>query len=495
MPLKCILCNSTIKGFDRKDHDSERGREYNKFVVSQHLINHHRITENMPFFHFIHFLPTEEKSKLLDQGKEKTEHENISNPKSKDEFPLTSAAGGKFHGPFPVPMKDMADGRTFKEHNEFTHKNDTNCAEYDSCGQIQKHREWDEINIAGPASEKKTGGIIYTCNRNDCKIPCSCRICKNGFCRTKCNEQRDCEFCDSQCQDHKVGLQRTFEEETGIKSAFASTNTYFPNIDINACAHCKTDFQDHEKFHTVIHTRCKYCESRSIFLNNSIDRLEAFRKKKNIQNYEKRICQFCCKRFKTTQNRIFHESRCGKCIHCGQQFTTATETEDHENTCDARKELPNALKRKHVESDNQNTENSKKEIKLTEFKCPICDESFSGLRAKSNLQRHIESIHEEDSFSCDECDAAFTRKDKLKEHREHVHSESNIKYDYSYTKYPNRKPHSCNQCESSFDRKDSLDYHMKTAHSEGKFTCDYCQKPFKSKQIKTRHMEKCSSNK
>ena len=41
----------------------------------------------MPFFYFIHFLPTEEKSKFLDQGKEKTEHENISNPKAKDEFP------------------------------------------------------------------------------------------------------------------------------------------------------------------------------------------------------------------------------------------------------------------------------------------------------------------------------------------------------------------------------------------------------------------------
>ena len=85
--LKCILCNYTFKGFDRKAHDSERGREYNKFVVNQHLVNHHKVTENMPFFYFIHFLPTEEKSKFLDQGKEKTEHENISNPKAKDEFP------------------------------------------------------------------------------------------------------------------------------------------------------------------------------------------------------------------------------------------------------------------------------------------------------------------------------------------------------------------------------------------------------------------------
>lgn len=51
-----------------------------------------------------------------------------------------------------------------------------------------------------------------------------------------------------------------------------------------------------------------------------------------------------------------------------------------------------------------------------QFKCPHCDRVFKS--TKSNLTRHIQSIHIKKQYHCSVrgCQTSFTRIDKLKEH-------------------------------------------------------------------------------
>ena len=72
-----------------------------------------------------------------------------------------------------------------------------------------------------------------------------------------------------------------------------------------------------------------------------------------------------------------------------------------------------------------------------------CNECGAAFYWKSNLNRHIESVHEErKSFKCADCGKAFSHKHTLNGHIESVHE--------------GKKPFKCNICDASFTSKMSF---------------------------------------
>ena len=73
-------------------------------------------------------------------------------------------------------------------------------------------------------------------------------------------------------------------------------------------------------------------------------------------------------------------------------------------------------------------------------KCSICDYRYS---QKSNLTKHLKSVHEEKKpnkpHKCSVCDYSFSQAHHLRRHMESVHEE--------------RKPHKCPICDTSFSPK------------------------------------------
>ena len=91
-------------------------------------------------------------------------------------------------------------------------------------------------------------------------------------------------------------------------------------------------------------------------------------------------------------------------------------------------------------------------------KCDICNKLFSN---KSNLRKHIKSVHEKIKFKCEICDKELSRKDELQRHKLSVHSK-NIEF-------------KCIVCERKFSRKDNL-----LAHKNVCCKCKHCHEQFSS---------------
>ncbi|KAG7173223.1 tramtrack-like 2, partial [Homarus americanus] len=84
--------------------------------------------------------------------------------------------------------------------------------------------------------------------------------------------------------------------------------------------------------------------------------------------------------------------------------------------------------------------------------CPFC---LKLLTTRSNLQRHIATHHQRQSFTCGTCGKTFTRKDRLTEH-EKLHT--------------GEAPYTCEECGKSFSRRDNLNVHRRT-HTGEYYSC------------------------
>ena len=118
MPLiECLLCGEFLSNYDGKGNMAEV--ENGMMRAEDHLREEHNVTKNMTFFRNIHFLPEEERSKMLlksvilDHGSLETR--------------LNSPRDNEFNGPFPDPLTLMSNGRSFDQHTQYTHKDETQC--------------------------------------------------------------------------------------------------------------------------------------------------------------------------------------------------------------------------------------------------------------------------------------------------------------------------------------------------------------------------------
>ena len=131
--------------------------------------------------------------------------------------------------------------------------------------------------------------------------------------------------------------------------------------------------------------------------------------------------------------------------------------------------------------------------------CPICQGHFS---RKTDLKRHIETIHEGKRTQCLQCTASFARKNDLKRHIEAVHEGKQAKClvcSASFSRKTDLKRHvetvhegkraHCPQCSASFARKTDLKRHIETVHEGKKAQCTICSASFSRQTDLRRHVE------
>lgn len=109
--------------------------------------------------------------------------------------------------------------------------------------------------------------------------------------------------------------------------------------------------------------------------------------------------------------------------------------------------------------------------------CPFC---LKLLTTRSNLQRHIATHHQRQSFTCATCGKTFTRKDRLTEH-EKLHT--------------GEAPYTCEECGKNFSRRDNMNVHRRTHTGERPFSCEVCGKTFSRKEYISEHMAVHSDHK
>ncbi|CAG9764982.1 unnamed protein product [Ceutorhynchus assimilis] len=98
------------------------------------------------------------------------------------------------------------------------------------------------------------------------------------------------------------------------------------------------------------------------------------------------------------------------------------------------------------------------------YVCNICNKQF---RVSQGLVRHLKETHERiKNFKCDICDRSFTTKRNVEEHRR-IHT--------------NERPYICEMCGKSFKQKASLFVHNRSHSTEFPFTCTECPQKFKTK--------------
>ena len=143
----------------------------------------------------------------------------------------------------------------------------------------------------------------------------------------------------------------------------------------------------------------------------------------------------------------------------------------------------------------------KSNMVLQTHQCSQCEYKA---KQKSNLQRHIKSIHEGKSVFCQLCSKQlqFSTKGSLLTHINSVHKGHKLscpQCEYKATQKGNLQTHiksvhdgekfPCPQCEYKATYKVSLQIHVKSVHEGQKFPCTNCGSAFTDKGNLQRHIK------
>ena len=110
--------------------------------------------------------------------------------------------------------------------------------------------------------------------------------------------------------------------------------------------------------------------------------------------------------------------------------------------------------------------------KKFDFKCEVCDRSFTCSKYLENHQR----IHTGDRpFRCDICDKSFDSTTPLKSHMA------------THTK---GRRYKCDECDKNFMFSWNLKIHKRTHTGERPYACDFCDKRFTQSGVLKRHRQK-----
>ena len=379
-----------------------------------------------------------------------------------------------------ISTKEVLENRTVFEHDETQE-----CFHWIS--NVTGREAWKETNkfnltkpkfsVQGPASTK-TMGIVYTCNIQKCIVNCPCSVCDDTkeSCKLLCKDQV-CKDCNIQCPDHQIQLPRLFNSETDqytlMTNELGRYKYAIPYAGIlTNCFKCTNDLLEHQTFHLVFHTRCRFCRNElRPFEQENITTLVEYEYAESILKWsENRTCSYCLVECKDKVERLKHEETVHKnngkykCQRCNKTYSSNTSLHYHES-------------KQH---------NNGNEVHV--FHCEVCLAEFT---TEASLQRHIETIHQSSmKFECEDCEESFTREDSLKRHQKEKHLKLNANLDFveDFEKF---LQHNCDQCNKSFKRKDKLQRHMKTVHSnpENKkpFQCPKCDSKFSRKDALNRH--------
>ena len=240
------------------------------------------------------------------------------------------------------------------------------------------------------------------------------------------------------------------------------------------CKNCLRDFQDHEVFHKVIHSTCKFCRFQISRLKDSVSFTD-IRETRNLMDLvEDDTCSICFKIFNRKYDRIIHEETAHgpvkvNCDVCKRPFQS-------EKT-----------KAKHMMVHT-------KDISI--FKCDICGETVS---TNDILIRHKKTVHQENCFSCKQCGLTFSRENYLKRHKSEVHGLiSTVNLSFASVELQEFRRFKCEECGKAFTRKETMMRHKSMFHAtmgpESLFKCEYCEKGFGRIESLKRHQVNYKSN-
>ena len=296
--------------------------------------------------------------------------------------------------------------------------------------------------LYGPACSLATRGVIYTCSRFRCCIPCPCRLCKK--------RPRTCKASDS-CN----------------------------------CQECLGQLSDHKHFHRAFHPLCKFCcqvvkcfpvfnffyggtmnlEDSDAFTSPAVEDGQVER------NYG--LSQLPGVKLTLEEHgewyNIFENRRRGladkplKCRSCVAVFKTHDQQNQLRDHIITKHTGPQLMDHKFLVS-------YTKDAAPDQFTCDLCCKKFS---VRHQLERHIGALHYEDSFSCVKCSKVFKQKDNYRNHLK-------THYDAEDT---------CLTCGKNFSTVGALSRHLEKGACG--LQCERCAKTFTRRSTVLNHLKKC----
>ena len=321
-----------------------------------------------------------------------------------------------------------------------------------------------EATLEGVASTRHMS-IMYPCQFTHCQIHCPCSICHRA-----CNRV--------QCKDHKILLSRLFNIETDQFTIVTSRHDElrfavpFSGIPFS-CIPCSRDLKEHQIYHLVPHTLCKYCrwQSRPLEIKSNMGPITSIAVYKDatelLEVSEEVTCATCYEneKIRKKHERCTHGGAKLACNECGLAYSNAHGPRHH-------------MKVKHQQH--------------VQRCCELCGSRFS---SEETLKIHIKGCHgENDSVSCSYCKKRFSSESNMKRHMKETHpwcESRNIDF-VDDLESLNIK---CTVCDISFKRKSHLIRHMKTHTAkveECKQKCEKCSKEFLREDNLKRHTRICS---
>ena len=335
--------------------------------------------------------------------------------------------------------------------------------------------------------------VVYTCQRQSCKIPCPCA---------------PCSLDEKQCIEHKILHEDNFDENEHVfairsEHEFCNDDSFFSQMYLikypgipRICKICNKDYLHHKCYHLKFHDNCKFCRKNrfKIYaettseLRASIKKHEEFLKtvcphcdnkfcepyfrKKHVEFQHQENapfgCDFCKTKFHSKQAKEYHES-----VHHGEKLPSEACTKCGK-IFSAKVSLANHMKYVHSE--------------VRSFSCIACDQRF---KQKKDMRMHVLKVHganiskamhgnldNEESFPCDICGASFKYKKGLNEHIRVKHEGPS-----------GAQAFKCDLCNLTYNQAKNLKAHQDLKHSSqpAEFACQVCGKIFNQKNNMRRH--------
>ena len=387
---------------------------------------------------------------------------------------------GRFAGPYdqnealPLSIQLPDADINFDQYTQFRHPDDVDCKGFaindkDSYEKIVDLAKIDALNVCGDegTSDEEENElddkIIYTCQKNLCRIPCPCSPC----------------FGEEQCTDHRLRHEELFDDKNDMLSIrssekFCTDQAFFdksylikyPGIPID-CERCKRNYLHHICYHFELHENCKFCR-KNRFKTYATTRSEFVDVMKNNEGFLKSVCPhcdntFCEPHFRKKHIELEHgESSKFTCDFCPAKFHAKQSKEYHQAV--------------HHSDD-----------KFTE-KCNICGKEFS---AKVTLMNHVKYVHSDNrDHPCTICEKKFKQRKDMRTHMLNIHGINMYKAMYGNFECQDR--FDCDMCDATFKYKKGLNAHVRLKHenTSGKpssYTCDICPSVFKELKTLTSH--------
>ena len=133
-------------------------------------------------------------------------------------------------------------------------------------------------------------------------------------------------------------------------------------------------------------------------------------------------------------------------------------------------------------------------MKKSFMKAFECNKCLKILSSKTNLLRHIRSVHDGvKPFQCDQCSKSFTQKSNLRRHL-NLHTKLSSKIDKtahvvntSTHPHEDKKMLTCVYCPEKFRIITDLKDHLWLHNQEKPFACDMCPQRFTHKEHMVKH--------